>query len=87
MLTRNGVSPCGRVGELFDVLVEFPDSEAALIDLRTCLAKVDLRAHLICSLKSTSVAPSCCAVCLRLHVLAVGFSSACYIPEPTQRIS
>lgn len=36
-----------RVDELFDILVEFPDSEPALLDLRDCLMKVELRTVLI----------------------------------------
>ncbi len=41
-----------RISELFDILVDFPDSEAALHDLRACLGKVNLRTNLIASLKT-----------------------------------
>ena len=43
---------CFRVSELFDILVEYPDSEPALQDLKLCLEKVNKRAGLIASLKS-----------------------------------
>lgn len=41
-----------RIDELFDILVEFPDSEPALLDLRDCLMKVELRTVLIKSLQA-----------------------------------
>lgn len=41
-----------RIDELFDILVEFPDSEPALLDLKECLRRVELRAFLIESLRS-----------------------------------
>lgn len=41
-----------RISELFDILVEYPDSEPALCDLKQCMEKVNLRAFLISSLKS-----------------------------------
>lgn len=41
-----------RIDELFDILVEFPDSEPALLDLRDCLMKVELRTVLISSLQA-----------------------------------
>jgi hypothetical protein len=41
-----------RIDELFDILVEFPDSEPALLDLRDCLMKVELRTVLINSLQA-----------------------------------
>ena len=41
-----------RISELFDILVEFPDSEPALCDLKLCLARVYKRSFLISSLKA-----------------------------------
>ncbi|XP_033110113.1 anaphase-promoting complex subunit 2-like [Anneissia japonica] len=41
-----------RIQELFNIIVEFPDSMKALEDLKMCLKKTDLRAHLIRSLRS-----------------------------------
>ena len=39
-----------RIRELFDIIVDFPDSESALVDLRECLRHVDLREELMESL-------------------------------------
>uniref|UniRef100_A0A1X7SSW2 Anaphase-promoting complex subunit 2 TPR repeats domain-containing protein n=1 Tax=Amphimedon queenslandica TaxID=400682 RepID=A0A1X7SSW2_AMPQE len=36
--------------ELFNIIVDFPDSESALVDLRECLRHVDLREELMESL-------------------------------------
>ena len=44
-----------RIHELFDILVEFPDSEPALLDLRECLKVVDLRSFLINCLQTVYV--------------------------------
>ena len=44
-----------RIRELFDILVEYPDSEPALCDLKQCMLKVNLRSFLISSLKSVWV--------------------------------
>lgn len=44
-----------RIHELFDILVEFPDSEPALLDLRECLKVVDLRSFLINCLQAVYV--------------------------------
>lgn len=41
-----------RIEELFDIIVEFPESEAALQDLRECLLHVELKKMLVTSLKS-----------------------------------
>ena len=46
------VSNAYRISELFDILVEYPDSEPALCDLKQCMDKVQLRSFLITSLKS-----------------------------------
>ena len=46
------VSDAYRISELFDILVEYPDSEPALCDLKQCMDKVQLRSFLITSLKS-----------------------------------
>ena len=39
-----------RIRELFDIIVDFPDSESALVDLHECLRHVDLREELMESL-------------------------------------
>ena len=41
-----------RIEQLFNIIIEFPESQPALEDLRECLAKTDLRGHLTRSLKS-----------------------------------
>ena len=41
-----------RIEQLFNIIIEFPESQPALEDLRECLAKTDLRGHLIRCLKS-----------------------------------
>lgn len=40
-----------RIRELFNIIVEYPDSQPALQDLKECLGKTDLRSHLIQSLR------------------------------------
>lgn len=40
-----------RIDQLFNIIIEFPESQAALEDLRECLNKTDLRAFLTQSLK------------------------------------
>ena len=40
-----------RIEQLFNVIIEFPDSQPALEDLRDCLEKTGLRAKLTASLK------------------------------------
>ncbi|XP_033643493.1 anaphase-promoting complex subunit 2-like isoform X2 [Asterias rubens] len=42
-----------RIQELFNIIVEFPDSLAALEDLKKCLEKTDLRRHLVKSLRTS----------------------------------
>ncbi|XP_038045964.1 anaphase-promoting complex subunit 2-like isoform X2 [Patiria miniata] len=42
-----------RIQELFNIIVEFPDSLSALEDLQKCLEKTDLRRHLVQSLRSS----------------------------------
>ena len=42
-----------RVAECFDVIVEFPDSKPALMDLRRCLRRTTLRFELVRSLRDT----------------------------------
>ncbi|XP_022094921.1 anaphase-promoting complex subunit 2-like [Acanthaster planci] len=42
-----------RISELFNIIVEFPDSLCALEDLQKCLEKTDLRRHLVQSLRSS----------------------------------
>ena len=41
-----------RIQELFNIIIEFPESEPALMDLKTCLEKTDLRGQLVTSLKT-----------------------------------
>ena len=40
-----------RIEQLFSIIIEFPDSQPALKDLRDCLVHTDLRTHLTSSLK------------------------------------
>ena len=40
-----------RIDQLFNIIIEWPDSQAALEDVRVCLASTDLRSHLTRSLK------------------------------------
>lgn len=35
-----------RIDQLFNIIIEYPDSEPAVEDLRICLQKIDLRQHL-----------------------------------------
>ena len=41
-----------RISRLFDIVVDFPESARALADLAACLAKTDLRAHVVASLRA-----------------------------------
>lgn len=41
-----------RIGELFDIIVDFPDSQAAVEDLRDCIARTDQRDALVTSLRT-----------------------------------
>ena len=41
-----------RIDQLFNIIVEFPDSEPALTDLSTCLEKTDRRSKLVVMLKN-----------------------------------
>ena len=41
-----------RIQELFDIIVEFPDSKPALLDLKECLSHTDLRQEMMTSLKA-----------------------------------
>ena len=41
-----------RVQELFNIIIEYPESEPAIYDLKACLEKTDLRATLVSSLKT-----------------------------------
>jgi len=38
---------------LFNLIVEFPESEASINDLKTCLEYVNLRSHIITTLKQS----------------------------------
>ena len=39
------------IGQLFDCIVDYPDSKPALLDLKDCLKRVSLRAELVRSLQ------------------------------------
>ena len=41
------------IDQLFSIVIEFPDSEPALADLRLCLEKIDLRSTLVRSLRNS----------------------------------
>ena len=41
-----------RIEQLFNIMIEWPDSQPALEDIRQCLGSTDLRGHLTSSLKS-----------------------------------
>lgn len=41
-----------RMDQLFNIIIEFPESQAALEDLKECLEKTNLKPKVICSLKS-----------------------------------
>lgn len=41
-----------RIHELFNMIIEFPESEPALVDLKTCLERTSLRSDLVTSLKA-----------------------------------
>ena len=41
-----------RIDELFDIIVEYPESEPALADLRECLHHVELRSKVVSSLRN-----------------------------------
>ena len=40
-----------RIDQLYNIIIEFPDSQPAIIDLRDCLEKTDLRPFLTKTLK------------------------------------
>ena len=42
-----------RISELFDIIVEYPDSQAAILDLRECLKHADLRQLVRTSLRAS----------------------------------
>ena len=41
-----------RIEQLFNIIIEFPDSQSALEDLKDCLERTDMRSHLTGSLKA-----------------------------------
>ena len=41
-----------HIEELFEIIIEYPDSEPALLDLKCCLEKTDLRGMLVHSFRS-----------------------------------
>ncbi|KIM41173.1 hypothetical protein M413DRAFT_160178 [Hebeloma cylindrosporum] len=43
-----------RTKEIFDIIIDFPDSMGALYDLRDCLQRVDQRASLVSSLRKSN---------------------------------
>lgn len=74
-----------RIEELFDILVEFPDSEPALLDLKECLEKVNLRSFLISSLQVMYAVLSIMVITIITFEAAVhvGLTSGCCIQELT----
>ncbi|RUS84864.1 hypothetical protein EGW08_007405, partial [Elysia chlorotica] len=40
------------IAQFFDIIIDFPDSKHAIMDLTTCLEKTDLRSELVTSLKN-----------------------------------
>ncbi|XP_053380784.1 anaphase-promoting complex subunit 2-like isoform X2 [Mercenaria mercenaria] len=42
-----------QIGQLFKIIIDFPESEPAILDLKTCLEKTDMRAHLVSTLKTS----------------------------------
>ncbi|TCD66611.1 hypothetical protein EIP91_001120 [Steccherinum ochraceum] len=43
-----------RTNEIFDIIVDYPDSTNALKDLKECLARVDQRSHLVQTLRKAN---------------------------------
>lgn len=41
------------IEQFFNIIIEFPDSQAAIDDLKVCLDKLDLRGHLIKTIKNS----------------------------------
>ena len=41
-----------QIEQLFNIIIEYPESEPAILDLKVCLEKTDLRTLLVTSLKS-----------------------------------
>lgn len=41
-----------HIDQLFNIIIEFPESEPAILDLKICLEKTDLRGTLVSSLKT-----------------------------------
>ncbi|WAR31452.1 ANC2-like protein [Mya arenaria] len=41
-----------QIEQLFNIIIEYPESEPAVQDLKTCLEKTDMRGHLVTTLKS-----------------------------------
>ena len=39
------------IDQLFSIIIDYPESEPAILDLKNCLMKTDLRSHLVISLK------------------------------------
>ena len=42
-----------QISQLFNIIIEFPESEPAIQDLKVCLEKTDLRSHLVGTLKTS----------------------------------
>ena len=40
-----------RTQEIFDIIIDYPDSQPALQDLKECLARVDQRSELVTALR------------------------------------
>lgn len=41
------------IDQFFNIIIEFPDSQSAIDDLKLCMEKLDLRAHLVETLKNS----------------------------------
>lgn len=44
-----------RTREIFDIIIDFPESNGALLDLKECLQRVDQRAALVQALRKAFV--------------------------------
>ena len=42
-----------QISQLFNIIIEFPESEPAILDLKVCLEKTDMRSQLVATLKTS----------------------------------
>jgi anaphase-promoting complex subunit 2 len=49
--------PSNRTSELFDIIVDYPESAPALLDLKECLSRSDQHLELVASLTQTYGVP------------------------------